>query len=190
MLVFTACSDDKDDEKKDDPKPPSGEEMWCGWSAGDPTQCQPFDPAAPNAENPGMNQLQACTEYGTVYDTEAACKAGEANKDPLQWCAWTPGDPTNCQPINKPEDESEDNPGMTNWDACDTYGKVYDSEEACVTGETGKLVEYCDWGPLDTTKPAGEQGGCWPIKEGDEVQRANCVAWGEVVLECPRGVGL
>jgi uncharacterized repeat protein (TIGR02543 family) len=102
--------------------------VFCGWGSAD--KCYPMsNPDGNDPDNKGMTYLQACNEYGTVYNSMEACQTGETNKV-VTYCLWD-----KCYPINNPNGESSDNPKLTNLQNCITNSesKTAYSDDQCTT---------------------------------------------------------
>jgi hypothetical protein len=151
---------------------------YCYWpaSGSDPEACAPI-----GGEwcTPGENcsAAECMANYGAVI---ADC----ANPPSVQWCNWNWGQATiNCQPLTNPNAPNEDNPSITQLQACQAHGMVYNTETLCQAGGTGQdQVEFCLW---------NDGGECWPITaEGSQTvaqRREACARDGWVFRNATQG---
>ena len=92
---------------------------YCYWGVG---KCYPMNnPDGASADNPGMTNKEACEAYGHVSQLD---DCSDVSSIVVEYCDWGAD---GCFPMNKPNDPSPENPGMTNKEACEAYGKVVSS---------------------------------------------------------------
>jgi len=147
---------------------------YCLW----PTGCVEIatDPAGSYNPEPVTSCADAianCKANGLLSDDEACSDVANVK---VQWCRWD-GDKDKCYPINDPSGSSSDNPGMTNLEACQAYGELFDSETECKSAAVSGV--FCDYGPASEY---GE-GGCYWLAGADAATK--CTGdYGTVVTSC------
>ena len=159
---------------------------YCLWDTGD---CVPIM-AGMSSDNPELTNLEACETFGEGVSTLSDCSDLTVSNTEY-WCKW----PTGCSKINNPDAESTDNPGMTNLENCQTFGKAFSSQALCEADVSVK--KYCDWGTCEggSGYNCGGGGGCFHIANPDAESTDNpgmtnleaCeeFAPGGVVDQCP-----
>jgi len=111
---------------------------FCRWN-GDPTEC--YEIGGPWSDEATATEASCRANYGEVVTN---CNAVSS----VQWCRW----PTGCFAIANPNDQDPQNPGMTNLQACQAHGHLFNDKATCDNFIPPAQNDWCRW-----------ETGCFPI---------------------------